>query len=106
MSLRIMLYEEENQNIDAEIRFLEHKIKQLMTDKTENIEKRILYETRLNALKERRNQPKVNRMLRDADMYQVSGRVWSMNEGCFLWILIFWAICFLLSIPFLLSSSH
>ena len=98
-----MSYEIENLQLDSEIKMLEMQIE--LIKRQNNFDKSELarLEAKLQRLKDRRNKSKVVRMLGDAEMHHVSGRIWSMNDGCFLWMLIFWAICFLLSLPFILS---
>ncbi len=98
-----MSYEMENLQLDSEIRMLEMQIELLKSQDNNNNNDLARYEAKLHRLKERRNKSKVVRLLGDAEMHQVSGRVWSMSDGCFLWILIIWGICFLISLPFLLS---
>ena len=98
-----MSYEMENLQLDSEIRMLEMQIATLKNEKGDGNKELMLYEARLRLLIERRKKSKITRMLGDAEMHHVSGRVWSINDGCFLWMLIFWGICFLISLPFLLS---
>lgn len=93
----------ENLQLDSEIRMLEMQMEILKSQDKYNKNDLARYEAKLRSLKERRNKSKVVRMLGDAEMHHVSGRVWSMNDGCFLWMIIIWAICFLISLPFLLS---
>lgn len=99
----IMVYERDNRQLDAEIHMLEMQIARIKIQTGNNQAELEQYEAILNELKKKKNDSGILRTLRDADMHQVSGRVWSVNEGCFIWQLIFWAICFLLSLPFLLS---
>ena len=98
-----MSYEMENLQLDSEIRMLEMQIGLLKSQNNFDKSELAKLEAQLKKLKDRRNKSKVVRMLGDAEMHHVSGRLWSMNDGCFLWMLIFWAICFLLSLPFILS---
>ena len=98
-----MSYEMEDLQLDAEIRLLKLQIKQIKGKVGHNSKELAFYESKLKILEKRRNKPKVIRMLEDADMHHVSGRIWSMNDGCFLWMLIIWAFCFLLSILIIVS---
>jgi len=98
-----MSYEIENHQLDSDIRKLEIQIELLKRQDNCAPSELASLESQLQRLKERRNKSKVVRMLGDAEMHKVSGRVWSMNDGCLLWMFIFWAICFLLSLPFILS---
>lgn len=98
-----MSYEMENLQLDSKIRMLEMQIELLKKRNNFDKSELAILEAQLQRLRDRRSKSKIVRMLGDAEMHQVSGRVWSMNDGCFLWMLIFWAICFLLSLPFLLS---
>lgn len=98
-----MSYEIENQQLDSEIRMLEIQIKRIKGQSNYDQSELNKYETKLQELKDRRNKSKFVRMLGDAEMHHVSGRVWSMNDGCLLWMFIFWAFCLLLGLPFFLS---
>lgn len=93
----------EDTQLDSEIRMLEFIIAELKRRKNYDSNELAQFEERLKILKEKRSKPNIIRMLDDAEMHHVSGRVWSMNNGCFLWMLVFWAICLLLSLPFILS---
>jgi len=93
----------EKLQLNSEIRMLELRIELLMRQNNFDKNEMAKLEALLQSLKDRRNMSKVVRMLGDTEMHHISGRVWSMNDGFFLWMLIFWAICFLLSLPFILS---
>lgn len=96
-----MSYESENQKLDFEIKMIENYISIL---KVQNNKKELAeYESRLEYLRRQRNKSSLQRALENPELHHVSGRVWSMNDGCFLWLLIIWAICFLIALPFLLS---
>lgn len=95
----------ENLQLDSEIRMLEMQIEILKVKADYNKNDLVRYEARLRSLKERRSKSKVARMLGDAEIHHVSGRVWSMNDGCFLWMLIIWGICFLISLPFFCDTN-
>ena len=102
-----MTYEEENEKLDSEIFLLESTIAFLekQDDCYKNRYNMGELKARLFFLKKRRGQSYLKRTLGDADMHHVHGRIWSINDGCFLWMLIFWAVCALISIPFLLASQ-
>ena len=97
-----MSYEMGNLQLDSKIRMLEMQIELLKRRNNFDKSELAILKAQLQRLKDGRNKSKIVRMLGDAEMHQVSGRVWSINDGCFLWMLIFWAFCFLLSLPFLL----
>ena len=98
-----MSNEMEDMQLDSKIALLEFQINKMKKQEKYDSKELANYEKILKNLRDERNKPKLARMLSNAEMHHVSGRVWSMNDGCFLWMIILWAIGFLLALPFILS---